>query len=143
MSLKIATLVSILGIVSAFLHVRSGVDAQIYRKQEIDINSVEHTSSTGCPSTDEMNRNAAVSGLTEAEIDALEEVHQQNGGITAEPIIRERMPDGEIIYESRAVQTMTFTDSGVVRCSSFGNESIADSLGEIMYIGGPLDNQEK
>jgi hypothetical protein len=141
MPLKIATLLIVLGIVvSAFLYVRSGVNAQTYKKQEID-NRAEPTYSVGCPSADEMSRNAAASGLTEADIDALEQqMQQQDGGIVAEPVVRERLPGGEIIYESRAVQTVTFTDTGVVRCSSFGNEI---PEGEITYIGGPLDNQKK
>jgi hypothetical protein len=139
-SLKVATLTIILSIVaSAFLCVRSGVDAQTYQKQTVD-NSAGRASSVGCPSADEMSQNAAASGLTEADIDALEQMHQQSGGIVAEPIVRERLPGGEIIYENRAVQTMTFTNFGVVRCSSFGNDM---PEGEITYIGGPLDNQEK
>ena len=141
MALKVATLAIVLGIVaSAFLYVRSGVDAQTYKKQGIDNDSTKHASSVGCPSADEMSQNAAASGLTEADINALEQMNKQNGGIVAEPIVRERLPGGEIIYESGVVQTMTFTNIGVVRCSSFGNEL---PEGEITYIGGPLDNQKK
>ena len=142
-SLKVVTLAIILGIVSFVLYIGNRVDAQTYKNQEIDSNSLEPTPSVGCPSADVMSRNATASRLTEADINALEQMNQQNGGIVAEPIIRERTPDGEIIYESRAVQTMTFTDIGVVRCSSFGNEITADSTDEITYIGGPLDNQKK
>lgn len=87
-----------------------------------------------------MSQNAAISGITEADIEDLDRMNQQNGGIVAEPVVRERTPYGEVIYESRAVQTMILTDIGVVRCSSFGNEI---PEGEITYIGGPLDNQEK
>lgn len=141
MLLKIATLATIIGIVvSAFLSVRSGVDAQTHNEQEITNNSAEPDSSTGCPSIDEMSRNAAASGLTEADIDALEQMDRQNGEISAKPVVQERTPGGEIIYESSAAQTMIFTDSGVVRCSAFGNQI---PEGEITYIGEPLDNQQQ
>lgn len=137
--LKVAALVSILGILaSVFLSTRSEVEAQTSGRQDTDSN-IEHVSSVGCPSVDEMNRNAAAAGITEADIDALEQMNQQNGGITAEPIVRERLPGGEVIYESRAVQTAVITNVGVVGCSSFGNEI---PEGEITYIGGPLDKQE-
>ena len=141
MSLKVATLTTILGIAaSTFLYVRNEVDAQPHSEKIIDNNSVEQTSSIGCPNTEEMNRNAAESGVTEADIDALNQMAQQDGSIVTEPTIRERTPSGEIIYESRAVQTMILTDTGIVGCSSFGNDM---PEGEITYIGGPLDNQKK
>ena len=143
MSLKVVTLAIILGTVSVVLYVSNEMSAQADKKQEIDNTSPEQASSVGCPSAEVMSQNAAASGLTEADIDALEQMNQQNGGIVAEPMIRERTPDGEIIYESRAVQTVTSTNIGVVRCSSFGNEMTTDSTDEITYIGGPLDNQKK
>ena len=140
-SLRVVALVGVLsGAVLAFWYVRGEVSAQTYKEQDIGFDYIEQTSSTGCPSADEISKNAATAGITESDIDALEQLNQQNGGIVAEPVVRERTPDGEVIYESRAVQTMIITDVGVVGCSSFGSEI---PEGEVTYIGGPLDNQKK
>ena len=141
MSLRVVALVSVLsGAVLAFWYVRGEGAAQTSKEQDIGSDYIEQTSSTGCPSLDEMRQNAVIAGITKSDIDALDQLNRQNGGIIAEPVVRERTPDGEVIYESSAAQTIIITDVGVVGCSSFGSEI---PEGEVTYIGGPLDNQKK
>ena len=99
MSSRVVALVSVLsGAVLALWYVRGEVAAQTYKEQDIGSDYIEQTSSTGCPGADEMSQNAATAGVTEFDVDALEQLNQQNGGIVAEPVVRERMPGGEVIY---------------------------------------------
>ena len=125
------------------------VESSTYNRPYQNINAAspmteEQHSSLACPSESEMAGNARAAGITQAEIEALQERHQQESGVGERRIISQT-PEGEIIYESGGWSTMTLTSAGVVSCDSDPHtEQFFNSIDEeIKYFGGPLNNQSE
>lgn len=144
--LKLTAFGTILGIVPSLLSMdRSFLKDETVAQEHHPSNNRVRASSIGCPSEGEMLENATVAGITETDLDELDRLVQQNEDTIGEIGIREQTPEGEIIYESGVSQTMVLTPAGVVRCSTFpgSTDDLMNSMDDITYIGGPLDNQSE
>jgi hypothetical protein len=92
---------------------------------------------------DEIQADAANSGISAKEIDDLQQITQQQVSTLAEdPVLRQT--EEEIEFKNSLVQSQIVTPAGTIRCSASDEytDRVMDSSNGVNFIGGPLDNQQ-
>jgi hypothetical protein len=98
--------------------------------------------SNNAPQQDEMLSDAEIAAIPDSVFDTIDRLNDSQSNLVEEVYVV-RTIENEVILESAAVEIVTTTSDGIVSCDITDNflDTVVKPGDELIFLGGPLDNQ--